>query len=185
MQGFRPSRRELLAFAASAVSVPGARAGTGTPHRRNIDALGRQELQTYEHAVGLFLAARPAAQMPFDPAGSPGHWDRAGLAAIERALRATDPARTGGVSIPYWDVSRAPSGRVWPAAFERAGSPLHAARSGLDPAMWSYHAFLDRVWRLWEEEAGPLPPGVTAHLALDDAGPRIVTRRLPPAWRAA
>jgi hypothetical protein len=162
--------------------------------RKNIDELTGPELATYEHAVRLLRegarsssgqtlfhpALRQAAMPDSTIAGRP--WDRRHLEAIEALLRATDPARTAEITVPYWDFTQPASGREYPAAFERAGSPLFAAAhdgdSGqLDPVFWSYHAYIDTVRGQWERDQVPIARGVTAHLWIGRDAVEIRTSR--------
>jgi hypothetical protein len=162
--------------------------------RKNIDELSGGELATYEHAVRLLResarsdsgqalfhpALRQAANPDSTIAGKP--WDRRHLEAIEARLRATDPARTAEITVPYWDFTQPASGREYPAAFERAGSPLFAAAHDgdpgqLDPVFWSYHAYIDTVRGQWERDQVPIARGVTAHLWIGRDAVEIRTSR--------
>jgi hypothetical protein len=125
------------------------------PLRKNIDSLSADELDNYKHAVKILMdrsAATPAVKEgyawqailhnDFDrirPDGEPGGcehrserffpWHRAHLAGFEKILRATDPARTANVTIPYWDWTKPASGVRFPKALEDTASPLfHAGR---------------------------------------------------------
>src|SRR5882724_7013175 len=114
------------------------------PLRKNIDSLSADELNNYKHAVKILMdrsAATPAVNEgyawqavlhnDFDrtrPDGEPGGcehrserffpWHRAHLAGFEKILRATDPARTANVTIPYWDWTKPASGVRFPKALE-------------------------------------------------------------------
>lgn len=198
------SRRGVLRGAgaiASAAVVPSfistaARAFPGAVRvtRKNIDALTGQELATYEHAVRLLRkgarsntgqplfhpALRQAAMPDSAVAGKP--WDRRHLEAIEALLRTTDPARTAEIAVPYWDFTQPPSGREYPAAFERADSPLFAAAldggpAQLDPVFWSYHAYIVMVREQWDRDHGPLARGMTAHVWIGRRAVEIRTSR--------
>jgi hypothetical protein len=118
--------------------------------RKNIDSLSQEELANYKYAVQKVIergAANPArmdgyvwqAALHNDrdrrrPDGKFGRcehnseqflpWHRAHLVGFERILRAADPQRTANITLPYWDWSKPPTGRRFPAAFEEAGSPL-------------------------------------------------------------
>jgi tyrosinase len=68
---------------------------------------------------------------PDNPAGACEHgsemffpWHRAHLAGFEQLLQRSDPPRTANVTIPYWDFTQPPSGKLFPAAFEDQNSPL-------------------------------------------------------------
>jgi hypothetical protein len=159
--------------------------------RKNIDELTQGELETYEHAVRLLSegAASPSFHPLAHPAlrqaasASPANgtpWDRHHLEAIEAQLRATDPARTAEVSVPYWNFTRPASGRAYPLAFERAGSPLfvgHQSAPRLDAVFWSYHAYIATVWAQWAQDHTPLEPGVAVHLWIGPNTVEIRTRR--------
>jgi len=126
-----------------------------SPLRKNIDSLSAEELDNYKHAVKILMdrsAATPATKEgyawqavlhnDFDrtrPDGEPGGcehrserffpWHRAHLAGFEKILRATDPARTANVTIPYWDWTKPASGVLFPKALEDTASPLfHGGR---------------------------------------------------------
>lgn len=123
--------------------------------RRDINALSQVELDNYIHALNV-LRARSRAN-PDDPLGYDWHarrhndmdvgpcehgndlffaWHRCHLYYFEQVLRATDPPRTSGVCIPYWDWSRTdPAGGRYPARFQlpdllgdrfAQGAPLHS-----------------------------------------------------------
>ena len=130
-------------------------AHAAAPLRKNIDSLSTTELDNYKHAVKILMdrsAATPSNKEgyawqavlhnDFDRVradGEPGGcehrserffpWHRAHLAGFEKILRATDPARTANVTIPYWDWSKPASGVRFPKALEDTASPLfHAGR---------------------------------------------------------
>ncbi len=130
------------------------------------------------------LALHPALRQLADPdatvAAMP--WDRGQLMEIEARLRATDPARTAELTIPYWDFTQPPSGQAWPAAFERSGSPLFVGANDtttprFNPAFWSYHAYIDVVRQQWEQTHGPLARGMVAHLWIGERTVEIRVRR--------
>ena len=125
------------------------------PLRKNIDSLSATELDNYKHALDIVIqrgktnpadktgyAWQAALHNDFErvrPDGSEGAcehrselffpWHRAHLAGFENILRASDPARTANVTIPYWDWTTPASGVRFPKAFEDTSSPLfHSGR---------------------------------------------------------
>ena len=72
-------------------------------------------------------------------------WHRAFLLHFENRLRATGVPGADHITLPYWDWTEAPSGtHGFPAAYERAGSPLNFPRltwpSGRSPLDLMYEA---------------------------------------------
>jgi len=182
------SRRNVFraggALAATAVLPPLAMAGM-RPVRRNIDDLSMAELAAYEHAVRLLQqragdVLHPTLRQAMAMDNGCGAFQRIHLERIEARLRAADPVRTASIVIPYWDFTALASGRNYPRAFERAGSPLFAGEDGqaaLDPIFWSYHAYIDTIWQRWEDVHGPATPGTGARLWLGPA--RVEIRTIP------
>jgi hypothetical protein len=198
------SRRRVLkatSAVACAVAIPslistGALACSSTAHRarKNIDELTQSELATYEHAVRLMReratsaagqsfshpALRQSSTLDSRLAGTP--WDRRHLALVEAQLRATDPARTAEIAVPYWNFTRPASGIAYPLAFERVGSPLFAGHRDnpgqLDAVFWSYHAYVETARDAWEREHAPLGPGVAAHVWIGSNTVEIRTVRV-------
>ncbi len=205
--------RSARAFEATHASV--ASPERRCPERRCIDRLSARELADYEYAVQALRATcrSNTGDIAFHPAlrnlHSPetGHfgwqtaeagdmpWHLAHLAAFEAALQAVDPARTARVMVPYWDITRAPSGTTYPRAFERPDSPLYfrtrasATEIGavaqqttssqpdaaMDPLFWSFHAYIDVVWRRWQQEQGRTAVNGTPYLVF---GPSMVEVRV-------
>ncbi len=151
----------LAAAAAATLSPPFGVALAQGPlrKRRNIEALGPDELRAYEHAIKV-LKDRSAAN-PADPTGYDhwaalhddfdvsnhsgcAHfsekflpWHRRLLHDFELALQQADPSVTANVTIPYWDWSvRTTSGVLFPAPFENSASPLHVQRFKKNPPPW-------------------------------------------------
>lgn len=152
------------------------------PKRKNIDALTPTELDNYKHAVGILRqrsVASPAAQDGYvyqarlhniiraHPDGSAGAcehgseqffpWHRPHLSGFEKLLRASDPPRTADVTIPYWDWTKPPTGRMVPTAFEDTASPLFNSgrRASGSPPTWSGDDIRDMVREpLWDVFAG-------------------------------
>jgi hypothetical protein len=147
-----------------ALGIHGANAQPA-PKRKNIDSLTPTELDNYKHAFDLVKqrsASNPARQDgliyqsglhnkvrahadPDNPAGACEHgsemffpWHRAHLAGFEKLLQGSEPARTADVTIPYWNWTQKPTGKLFPAAFEDQGSPLFNAgrRKSGDPPTW-------------------------------------------------
>jgi hypothetical protein len=182
------SRRDVFlgvgAVTSTVLFAPGrASADTVRRPRKNVDDLTPAELETYEHAVRLLQAstrsgAGPTALHPVlrqtVTQDSGRQWHPHHLHAIEARLRAIDPTRTGDVVIPYWDFTKSPSGRDYPSAFERPGSPLSAAN--LDPVFWSYHAHIDTVWQDWAATRAPLNSRSSAHIVIGPKTVRILAR---------
>jgi hypothetical protein len=182
------SRRDVFlgvgAITSTAMFAPGrASADTAGRIRKNVDDLTPAELETYEHAVRLLQAstrssAGPTALHPVlrqtVTQDSGRQWHQRHLHAIEARLRAIDPSRTSDIVIPYWDFTRSPSGRQYPRAFERPGSPLSAAN--LDPVFWSYHAYIDTVWQDWAAAHAPLGSGTSGHIVIGPKTVRILPR---------
>jgi len=183
------SRRRLLkgvaaAACANAVQslIPGAALASAIarqPERRNIDSMSPSELAAYEHAVGLLrgsgAGSHPALAHPaLRDVNAPNSrsismpWDAEYLTEFEHELRAANPARNAEITVPYWDFTRPPSGREYPRAFERVGSPLYVGRDGetrsLDIVLWSYHAYIDHVRTEWQRARGPLAQNERAHV---------------------
>ncbi len=206
MSNRQPSRRQLfigvgvMAAAATVPSVLAANAhasvNPASHPRKDIDDLTPMEIARYEHAVAMLqyrvmsnpatMALYPALQAPTSPDATLTDLvrGRTHLTTIESLLRAADPALTSDISVPYWDFTRPPSGRNWPAAFERGGSPLFAGAGqdgipNLGPVFWSYHAYIDTVWQRWERDNGSLPPGMTAHLWIGSGIAEIRAARDP------
>jgi tyrosinase len=125
--------------------------------RKSIDALTADELENYIHAVKKIRdksTTDPSVEFSYAhmaglhniPAlfdGACMHhtyhflaWHRAHLINYEDALRASDPPRTSNVTIPYWDWSKAPTGKRYPVAFENdaAAVATHYGRP-IDPAL--------------------------------------------------
>jgi hypothetical protein len=142
------------------------------PKRKNIDALTPTELDNYKHAVGILKqrsSADPTRQDGYvyqaalhnkprmHPDGSVGAcehgseqffpWHRPHLAGFEKLLRDSDPPNTANVTLPYWDWTKPPSGRMVPAAFEDQASPLFNSgrRTSGTPPMWDGNDILDMV----------------------------------------
>jgi hypothetical protein len=152
------------------------------PKRKNIDALSATEFDNYKHAVDILnqrSSADPARQdgyiyqaslhnkprrHPDNTVGACEHgseqffpWHRPHLANFEKLLRDSDPPRTADVMIPFWDWTKPPSGRVFPAAFEDPASPLfnNQRRTTGDPPIWDGNDILDMVREpKWELFAG-------------------------------
>jgi hypothetical protein len=133
------------------------------PKRKNIDSLTPTELENYKHAVGILKqrsSADPTRQdgyayqaslhnrvrvHPDNSRGACEHgseqffpWHRPHLAGFEKLLQESDPSRTADVTLPYWDWTKSPSGRMVPAAFEDQASPLFNSgrRANGPPPMW-------------------------------------------------
>lgn len=143
----------VIAAAALVLALaPAQPAGAEERVRRNIDDLTPQQLADYRHAV-----ERMKEISRHDPASKDGYlyfadlhnefdvgpcehrsdtflpWHRAHLLEFEDALRRSDPPRTAGVTLPYWDWSRLPSGVRYPQAFEDPSSVLYCKDAGCKP----------------------------------------------------
>lgn len=111
--------------------------------RKNIDELSSQQLANYLHAVERLKEIsreNPTSKDGYDyfaalhnslRVGPCEHssdtflpWHRAHLLEFEDALRRSDPPRTANVTVPYWEWSRPPSGKRYPAPFEDPASVL-------------------------------------------------------------
>jgi len=113
--------------------------------RKNIEELiahpGTKELENYMHAVEMLMKSTDAENYmffanlhnEFSPQCDHGceHWNdiflpwhRSQLYAFEKALQEIDPPRTSKVTIPYWNWTKAHSGKRYPKEFERSGSVL-------------------------------------------------------------
>jgi tyrosinase len=138
----------LGSIAALPLSVT-AQQGGRVLKRRNIDVLRKDypdELKNYLHALST-VARRPKTDPTsyawqaglhnterdhaHGPPGACEHgselffpWHRAHLAGFEQILQAADPPRTSNVSIPYWDWTMEPSGKLFPLSFEEPNSLL-------------------------------------------------------------
>jgi tyrosinase len=142
------------------------------PKRKNIDSLTAIELDDYKYAVGILKqrsSTDPTRQEGYiyqaslhnrvrvhadGSVGACEHgseqffpWHRPHLAGFEKLLRDSDPPRTANVTIPYWDWTKAPSGRMVAAAFEDQTSPLFNSgrRNSGDPPMWDGDDIRDMV----------------------------------------
>lgn len=156
------------ALLSTSIVAPATRAGADDKSRalrkrKNIDMLTSDELENYKHALGILKqrsAADPSRQdgyqyqaelhnkprrHPDSSTGACEHgseqffpWHRPHLAGFEELLRVADPPRTADVTIPYWDWTKQPSGRMTPTAFEDQNSPLFNAgrRTSGPPPMW-------------------------------------------------
>lgn len=168
------------------------------PKRKNIDALSPPELDNYKHAVGILKqrsSADPSRQDGYvyqaalhnkprrHPDGSVGAcehgseqffpWHRPHLAGFQKLLRESDPPRTADITVPYWDWTKPPSGRMVAAAFEDQTSPLFNSgrRTAGDPPMWDGNDILDMVREpSWELFAGR-PKGPNASYGVFEDGP--------------
>jgi hypothetical protein len=161
----RTSRRLFLtgsAAVATAVAL-GQRVEAQTQHtpvrmRKNVESLGKPELEAYERAIKIVKDRSDAN--PADPEGylywanlhndfdtthsGCSHfsekffpWHRRHLFDFENVLRKTDPAVTADVMIPFWDWSKPPKEGVhFPKAFENQASPLFTTRRNRTPPPW-------------------------------------------------
>jgi hypothetical protein len=178
------TRRHVLVGTAvsSLITISPRAMAQAIPKRKNIDALTATELDNYKHAMGILKqrsSADPTRQdgyvyqanlhnkprrHPDNSVGACEHgseqffpWHRPHLANFEKLLRDSDPPRTTDVTIPYWDWTKPPSGKMIPGAFEDQASPLYNSgrRTTGDPPMWDSNDILDMVREpKWELFAG-------------------------------
>ena len=161
---------------------PGAEPTKSFLTRKNIDMLTPSELDNYKHAVNILRERgskdssrqdgyayqaslhNRARKHPDGSVGACEHgseqffpWHRPHLANFEKLLREADPARTANVTLPYWDWTKPPSGKMVPTAFEDKASPLFNAgrRTSGSPPMWDGDDIRDMVREPdWELFAG-------------------------------
>lgn len=203
------SRRSFIKFASATFAVTSGLGTRGLAFgdapapsiRKSIDALTADELELYIFAVSkLMERSKDDPSIPFSFAfyadihnGDPGcehwkhqffPWHRAMLSHFEEGLRSAD-ASTRNVTVPYWDWTRAPSGKRYPVAFEndpaavaaKYGRPIdtqlladeervdHTQSPTTDPAFaWSFVSGLASV-EGYENFAGTVWPsgGRTEH----------------------
>jgi tyrosinase len=148
-----------MAASAAAIQIQPNRLRAQQPgKRKSIDSLTQNELNAYERAIQT-IKDRSSAN-PDDPAGylywanlhdnfddtihsGCSHsserffpWHRRFLSDFEKILQQSVPGVTDNLMIPYWDWTQPPSGRNFPAAFERSASPLFDSRLTITPPPW-------------------------------------------------
>jgi tyrosinase len=183
------TRRQALIGAGAAIAAGAVTeltfgpvlAATIVRKRKNIEALTADELSSYEHAIKILkdrsntnandttgYAYWASLHDTFDESIRSGcthfsekffPWHRRYLFDFEVLLQQTDPTITSNVTIPYWDWTKPPQGKHFPAAFERQASPLFDSRLSLTPPPWDPNDLHDMIQEPdWNAFAGKPDP---------------------------